>query len=59
MTEPVKVQFKKKQNATKTHESHGYYTSEEDFNNRNGTLIFIKLTSKTKPEPVKRDTKDT
>ena len=55
MTEPVKVQFKKKQNATKTHESHGYYTSEEDFNNRNGTLIFIKLTSKTKPEPVKRD----
>ena len=56
--EPVKAQFKKNTNATKIHESHGYYISEEDFNDRNCSLEFIKLTNKTKPIRVKRKTKD-
>ena len=56
--EPVKAQFKKKTSTTKIHESHGYYISEEDFNNRNCSLEFVKLTKKTKPIPTKRKTKD-
>ncbi len=55
--EPVKAIFKKLENG-KEYTSTGYYLDEEDFNSKNNTLFFIKLTNKTKPEPkVKNDNK--
>ena len=56
MIEPVKAKFKKMANG-KTYESEGYYTSEADFNQRNGTLIYMNLTNKTKPIPKKKEEK--
>ena len=56
LTEPVKAIFKKKIDG-KTYESDGYYVSESDFNRRNCTLIYISLTTKTKPIPKKRKKK--
>lgn len=50
----VKVEFKKKQDG-KTYVSDAYYESEEDFKILNPTLIFNKLTNKTKPIPKKRE----
>jgi len=57
MIEPVKVIFKKTPNG-KTYESSGYYTSEADFKSRNCTLIYMNLTTKTKPIPKKKESKD-
>jgi len=54
MIEPVKAIFKKMKNG-KEYESEGYYVSEEDFNSRNCTLFFVKLTKKTKPPVVKKE----
>ena len=48
MAKPVKVVFKKNVNG-KTHTSAGYYDSEEDFKERNTTMIFVRLTKQTKP----------
>ena len=56
MKEPVKVIFKKMANGI-TYESEGYYTSEADFHERNHTLIYMNLTTKTKPIPVKKEKK--
>ena len=56
MIKPVKAIFRKMENG-KDRESYGYYISEEDFNERNPTLFFQKLTKKTKPPVVRRDNK--
>ena len=50
-----KARFYKKPGG-KEFESSGYYKDEDDFNNRNSTYIFIKLTGKA--EPAKRVQED-
>jgi len=54
--EPVRALFKIKENSNTVRESHGYYVSQEDFRDRNPTLVFMVLTNKTKPASKKRET---
>ncbi len=56
LKEAVKAKFKKMVNGG-IYESHGYYMSEKDFNDRNPTLIYMNLTNKTKPIPKKKAVK--
>ncbi len=56
MKKPVKVRFKKLKNGH-IYLSEGYYLDEDDFKKRNGTLFFEGLTTKTKPIPVKKESK--
>ena len=58
MTKPVKVVFKKKVNG-KTYTSYGYYVSEEDFKERNGSMTFVRLTKQTKPVKKTKKAKET
>jgi len=53
---PVKVKFKKNPDG-KIYESDGYYENEKDFNSRNGTLLFVNLTNKTKPPKKEKPSK--
>jgi len=57
MTEPTKVKFKKLENG-KIYLSDGYYINEKDFKDRNCTLIFVEMTTKTKPVPKKKEAKN-
>ena len=56
MQEPVKVAFFKLLNGN-TYTSTGYYTSQKDFEDRNPTLIFKRLTKTTKPIPKEKEEK--
>ena len=54
MSKPVKVIFKKIQKSKTVYESFSYYENEQDFNDRNPTLFFESMTTKTKPPVVKK-----
>ena len=51
----VKATYKQKIDSKIIRESEGYYSSSEDFNLRNPTLVFIGLTKKTKPPVQKKE----
>ncbi len=51
---PVKAIFKKMEKGI-DRESYEYYVDEEDFRKRNPTLFFVRLTKKTRPPVVPRE----
>ena len=52
----VKVLFQKLPEGN-TYTSAGYYKDQKDFEDRNPTLIFRSMTSKTRPEPKRKENK--
>ena len=52
----VKVLFQKLPEGN-TYTSAGYYKDQKDFEERNCTLIFKSMTTKTRPEPKKKENK--